>query len=222
MLNSSKSMMNYQYQLNKQLADQNRNWQERMANSAHQREIADLKAAGLNPVLSVTGGQGANTPTGSTASVGDGAGYASALANLEAARINSATQMFMHTTPSSNSVIGQVEYLARKLGMDVADFYGNVGNAIGISAGLTNENSARGRLLNKQNRAMDSIELAIADLSTSLSLAKLSGKTGKSKRIQKKLDWYAYHYPKQYKSATGSRSSKSWRSDHPVISNLWR
>lgn len=93
MLNSSKSMMNYQYQLNKSLADQNRNWQERMANSAHQREINDLKAAGLNPVLSVTGGNGATTPTGSTASVSEGAGYASALAHLQAAQLNSAATL---------------------------------------------------------------------------------------------------------------------------------
>jgi len=34
-----------------------------LANTAHQREIKDLKAAGLNPLLSGTGGQGANTPT---------------------------------------------------------------------------------------------------------------------------------------------------------------
>lgn len=48
--------------INWQIAAQNNATQMEMANTAHRREVADLRAAGLNPILSA-GGSGASTPS---------------------------------------------------------------------------------------------------------------------------------------------------------------
>lgn len=53
-------------QFNEQMAFSRYQFQKQieMANSAHQREMKDLKTAGLNPVLTAMGGQGANSASG--------------------------------------------------------------------------------------------------------------------------------------------------------------
>lgn len=81
-----------------QEAQKNRDYQTQMSNTSYQRGTADMKAAGINPLLAFQQG-GASTPSGST-----GSGY------------QAPSQTSAQTKQSSASTIGSLATTAFMLG----------------------------------------------------------------------------------------------------------
>lgn len=129
-------------QFNAQEAAKSRSWQEYMSNTAHQREIRDLKAAGLNPVLSAMGGNGAAVTSGATASGVTSAGakgevdtsanaalvqilgsVLSAQTQLQSANINARTQEAVADKYTA------MEKLVAQIGADASKYSAQLGYA---------------------------------------------------------------------------------------------
>ena len=101
-------------------AAKQRNWQEYMSNTAHQREVQDLLAAGLNPVLSASGGNGAAVGSGAAASGVTSSGSVgqvdtsanSAIVSLLANALSATTSMAIQANSAANNLAVADRYTA--------------------------------------------------------------------------------------------------------------
>ncbi|QXP08575.1 MAG: DNA pilot protein [Arizlama microvirus] len=131
--------------MNYRIAQENRDWQERMSNTSHQRETADLRAAGLNPILSATGGSGASSPGGSTAVMQNP--YETSAKLMSQGGINAATVRATNAMSALNTEKINTEKSQQALNVASAKA---AGGHIGLPFGM-----GRFNLANMQGKATD-------------------------------------------------------------------
>lgn len=147
----TESMTAKQMEFNSKEAAKNRDWQKLMSDTAHQREVADLKAAGLNPVLSAMNGNGASVGSGATASAAVGSGSkadadtstSGAIANLLGSILAAQTQIQASNINARTQEAVADKYTAME--NIVAQINARAGiEQAGIHAGATRDAAAMG------------------------------------------------------------------------------
>lgn len=116
--NWNEEMWQKQADFNAEQAQIQREWAERMENTKYQRAIKDMSAAGLNPILAVTGGGiSSGAGSGASASVG-GAQMSSASAQMASGGLLGAN------SASEGNYTGQMEFMGGMLGLLAAAING--------------------------------------------------------------------------------------------------
>jgi hypothetical protein len=173
-------MLNANNVFNAQESQKNRDWQERLSNTAHQRQVKDLLAAGLNPVLSAMNGNGAATTSGATASAGSAPSGAVGQTDTSA---NAALVSLLGALVSSQ-VQQENARLSAETNLAVAEKYNQMSKytaELGSATNLEmNKRSVMAQVYNGQLSARTALSTANINAMTSRFVAQLQANTSLS------------------------------------------
>tara|TARA_R110002072_G_scaffold196017_3_gene353390 strand:+ start:4853 stop:5599 length:747 start_codon:yes stop_codon:yes gene_type:complete len=201
-------------------------FQERMSNTAHQRQIKDLKAAGLNPILSAKYG-GASSPLGSQAQIQDAISPAVSTAfqsKMIQAQVTKAKAEAVKATAEADNAKSQnanipkqgvlLDQQAKNTKADTRKKIGEILNLRSIETKLKSEtqNNYETRVLKKQEQILNVLETEIKNTADQTAKENLTQLKTRLARLKADEEFYETAGPIMKwidKILTGSSTVKS-------------